>query len=336
MNILHNISLKPYNTFKIDVKAEYFFDITDAKQLKPLFEDKEVKSLKFMVIGEGSNLLFKEDYKGLILRMGIKGISVYEAEDSVFIRSGGGEKWNDLVEYCIDKGYPGIENLSAIPGTVGAAPVQNIGAYGIELKDVCHQVEVFDTQTLVFKSLQANECNFGYRDSMFKNEAKGRYIVTAIILKLSKNAKLNTSYGAIQSELTKRHITQPTSKDISEVVAYIRYEKLPNPVIVGNAGSFFKNPVVTKDELEKIKLSYPNVVSFPNGDMVKLAAGWLIEQCGWKGKIVGNTGTWEHQALVIVNYGGATGQEIYNLSEDIIKSVKDKFNVTLEREVNII
>lgn len=289
-----------------------------------------------LFLGGGSNMLFTHDFEGLVIKMSIKGISAHVEGDHVFVEAGAGEVWNDLVNYCVDKGFAGIENLSLIPGSVGASPIQNIGAYGVELKDVFYSLEAFDVSSLTIRKFTKEECEFAYRESVFKGRLKGKYIVTSVTLKLSQKPNLNTSYGAIETELNVRGINEPSIKDISKVVSHIRVSKLPDPSTIGNAGSFFKNPIVSADIAERVKKSHPEVVNYPAGNgKVKLAAGWLIEQCGWKGKVVGNTGTWKNQALVLVNHGEATGKEIFDFSEEIIQSVKEKFEVTLEREVNI-
>jgi UDP-N-acetylmuramate dehydrogenase len=245
--------------------------------------------------------------------------------------------WNDLVNFCVDRGYAGIENLSLIPGSVGASPIQNIGAYGVELKDAFVSCRAFEIATGTFKTFSKEDCKFGYRESIFKNELKGLYIIVSVKFHLLLIPNINTQYGAIGQELANRGITLPTIKDVSQVVSHIRVSKLPDPSTIGNAGSFFKNPLVSVDEFKTIQSKFPDVVNYPGGEgLIKLAAGWLIEQCGWKGKTVRNTGTWKNQALVLVNHGGATGTEVFNFSSQIIDSVYTKFGVMLQREVNII
>jgi UDP-N-acetylmuramate dehydrogenase len=291
----------------------------------------------WLVLGGGSNMLFTRDFDGLVIRMNIRGIEEHISHDKVFVEAGAGETWNDLVNFCVDHGYAGIENLSLIPGSVGASPIQNIGAYGVELQDVfysCVAFEISSRSTVVFNW---ESCKFGYRDSIFKNEFKGRYIITSVTLKLSLVADVKLHYGAIKDELARRGITSPTIKDVSQVVSHIRVSKLPDPSTIGNAGSFYKNPVINMEQFTSLQSKFSEVVHYPAGEgFIKLAAGWLIEQCGWKGKTVGHTGTWHNQALVLVNHGGATGAEVYSLSSQIIDSVYSKFGVTLEREVNII
>ncbi|MCO4292637.1 UDP-N-acetylmuramate dehydrogenase [Solitalea sp. MAHUQ-68] len=337
MVIHHHHSLKRLNTFGVDAYANNFVEISHTDQLVNLFANKEVVNQPLLFLGGGSNMLFTRDFNGLVIKMSIKGIQDrVEEEEEVFVEAGAGEVWNDLVNYCVDRGYAGVENLSLIPGSVGASPIQNIGAYGVELKDVFHSLEAFEISTLQLRTFTKEECEFGYRESVFKGELKGKYIVTSVTLKLSKSSVLNTSYGAIEAELQARNIENPTIKDVSTVVSHIRVSKLPDPSTIGNAGSFFKNPIITKAEFDAVKQKHAEVVNYPAGNgSIKLAAGYLIEQCGWKGMVVGNTGTWKNQALVLVNHGEASGQEIYDFSEVIIQSVKEKFGVKLEREVNV-
>jgi len=337
LQIQENISLKPYYSFGIDVKASYFAEIFSEADLVRLFKNEIVKSQKLLVIGGGSNVLFTQDYKGLVVKISIKGIKSEMIEGNVLVTAGAGEVWNDFVNYCVGHHFAGVENLSLIPGTVGASPIQNIGAYGVELKDVFESCSAFEIKTGKIKTFTYDDCHFGYRESIFKGELKGQYIITSVTFRLSAEAKINTSYGAIETELLNRGIENPNIADVSAAVSHIRVSKLPDPSTIGNAGSFFKNPVIEKYEFADIVAKHPDVVHYPTADdKIKLAAGWLIEQCGWKGKVVGQTGTWKNQALVLVNHGHATGTEVYNFSEQIIDSVKSTFGVTLEREVNIL
>ena len=337
LQIQQNISLKNFNSFGIEASARYFAEISHEDELAELFLDPQWASIDRLVIGGGSNMLLLKDYDGLVIRMNIRGIEHRLSHDEVHVEAGAGEVWNDLVNYCVLHGYAGMENLSLIPGSVGASPIQNIGAYGVELKDVFDSCRAFEIATGMFKTFSAEECRFGYRDSVFKTELKGQYIIVSVKFRLSLTPNLNLQYGAIGQELANRGITQPTIADVSKVVSHIRVSKLPDPSTIGNAGSFFKNPVIGVDQFAGIQKQFPDVVNYPAGDgLVKLAAGWLIEQCGWKGKTVGNTGTWKNQALVLVNHGGASGAEIYALSSQIIDSVYTKFGVLLEREVNMI
>lgn len=330
-------SLKPYNTFGIPVKADYFAEVQSASDLQELLASDLIKTQPLLILGGGSNLLFTKDFEGLVVKMSIPGISEVMVGDEVLVTAGAGVVWNDFVNYCVQHGYAGVENLSLIPGTVGASPIQNIGAYGVELKDVFKSCIGMELSTGSSRSFSYSDCQFGYRDSIFKNELKGQYLITEVCFRLSRVAKINTQYGAIQEELAKRGISEPTIADVSAVVAHIRVSKLPDPTTIGNAGSFFKNPVIPTSDFKRLYENFPEVVHYQvPPDKVKLAAGWLIEQCGFKGKVVGQTGTWKNQALVLVNHGQATGQEVYSFSENIINTVEAKFGVRLEREVNIL
>lgn len=338
MSILQeNISLKPYNTFGVDASSTFFAEVFNEADLKRLLKSNIVKEQQLLILGGGSNLLFTRDFDGLVIKVSIPGISSVVAGDDVVVTAGAGVVWNDFVNYCVENGFAGVENLSLIPGTVGASPIQNIGAYGVELKDVFKACEAYEIATGECRVFDFDDCKFGYRDSVFKNELKGRYIITAVSFKLSRQANINTQYGAIQAELLNRKINEPTIADVSAVVAAIRVSKLPDPSTIGNAGSFFKNPVIERSLFDQVVAKFPDIVNYPApNDKIKLAAGWLIEQCGFKGKVVGNTGTWKNQALVLVNHGAATGQEVYAFSEEIINTVYVKFGIKLEREVNIL
>ena len=336
VTIQENKSLKPYNTFGVSVLSKKFIEIHTELELEQLLKE-DLSKEPFLVLGGGSNVLFTKDFDGLVIKISIPGLTNSIHEDRIEVISGAGVKWHDLVMYCVDHGFAGMENLSLIPGTVGASPVQNIGAYGVELKDVFKSCTAFEIATGIKKHFSFEDCQFGYRDSIFKNELKGKYIITSVVFSLSSTPKLNTQYGAIQQELMSRNIVAPSIKDIADVVSEIRVGKLPDPSTIGNAGSFFKNPVITADQFALVHAGSPDVVHYSLSDgKEKLAAGWLIEQCGFKGVTVGNTGTWKHQALVIVNHGGATGAEVYSFSEQIIIAVNAKFGVLLEREVNIL
>jgi UDP-N-acetylmuramate dehydrogenase len=336
-SIQENVSLKGYNTFGIDVAAKMFTAVASVKALQDVLQLKEAKSKPLLVVGGGSNMLFTKDYEGLVIKMDIQGLEVFCQGDEVYLTAGAGMVWNDLVLYCVQHGYAGLENLTLIPGTVGASPIQNIGAYGVELKDVFDACTAVEISTGAMTEFSYADCNFGYRDSVFKNKVRGKYIITSVRFRLSNVPKLNVQYGAIQAELDRRGVNHPTIADISNIVAEIRVSKLPDPSTIGNAGSFFKNPIVPASQFSELKMRYPELVSFPAGpDAHKLAAGWLIEQCGFKGIVDGHTGTWKHQALVLVNHGGATGMEVFSFSERIINAVFGKFGITLEREVNIL
>lgn len=339
MNLKENYSLKEVSTFHVKTSAKYYTEFSSVDELKKILSSDIVKSKPFMILGGGSNVLFTGDYQGVIIRNAIKGIEIVKEEgNDIYIKANAGEKWHDVVMYCVNHNYGGVENLSLIPGTVGAGPIQNIGAYGVELKDVLFEVDAINIKTLQVRKFTNAECKFGYRDSIFKGSEKGNYIILSVILKLEKNAgKVNVSYGTLTKELEGMGITHPTIKDVSNAVIKIRSSKLPDPDKIGNAGSFFKNPVIPNEQFEKLKEQYPHIVHFhAHHGHTKLAAGWLIEQAGWKGKRFGDAGVHKDQALVLVNYGDATGKEIYDLSSKIIESVKEKFGIELEREVNMV
>ena len=334
--ISKNVSLKPFNTFGIDVKATRFATFSSTEELGQILKDNKNQSL--LILGGGSNLLLTKDFDGLVLKNEINGIEVVsETENDVLVKVGAGEVWHEFVLYCISKNYCGIENLSLIPGSVGASPMQNIGAYGVEIKNVFDHLEAYEIATGEIHSFDNATCEFGYRESIFKHSVKNQYVITNVYFKLSKTQNTNTSYGAINQQLEVMGIENPTIKDVSDAVIAIRSSKLPNPKEIGNAGSFFKNPVIDTLHFEQILKEYPNAPSYPVGDdQVKVPAGWLIETAGWKGKVVGETGVHKNQALVLVNYGGATGEAIYKLSTDIIEDVERKFKIQLTREVNIL
>lgn len=335
MNIQQNISLKNYNTFGIAVNAKRFISIDSVYQLQQLLKVEK----KLFLISGGSNMLLTKDIEHLVVHIDIKGISIdRENENEIFITVNAGENWHEFVLWCVDNNYGGIENLSLIPGNVGTCPIQNIGAYGVEVKDTITKVEALEIETHKLVSFSNSECNFGYRNSIFKNEVKNKYIITSVSFKLTKKEhQLNTSYGAIDVELASKEIQNPTLKDVSDAVISIRKSKLPDPKEIGNSGSFFKNPVVSKTEFLELQKTYPNIPSYlVSEEEVKIPAGWLIEQAGFKGKRYGNYGVHEKQALVLVNYGNATGLEIFQLAVKIQATVVQKFGVVLEIEVNVI
>ncbi len=336
LQIHQNVSLKNFNTFGIEAYARYFVEINHKEELIELFSDTKWHTTDRLILGGGSNMLFTKNYDGLVIKINIRGIEHRINHKEVIVDAGAGEIWNNLVNYCVNWGFAGVENLSLIPGSVGASPIQNIGAYGVELKDVFESCEAFEIATGQFVHFSNSDCHFDYRESVFKQEKKGKFIVCSVKFKLSTEENINISYGAISDELNKKNIYQPTIKDVSKVVSEIRVSKLPDPSTIGNAGSFFKNPIISQQEFNQLYEANPNMAHFIVKNGVKLAAGWLIEQCDWKGKIIGNTGTWKNQALVLVNHGNATGNEIFQLSAAIIDSVYHKFGVKLEREVNIL
>ncbi|MDR3519710.1 MAG: UDP-N-acetylmuramate dehydrogenase [Candidatus Pacebacteria bacterium] len=337
MEIKKNYNLSKLNTFGIDVNTDFFAEIKSENDIEELFSSPEFKHYEKIFLGGGSNILFTKDFHGIVILNKLKGIEITEeSNESVSVRAMGGEIWNDLVLFAVNHGYWGIENLSLVPGTVGAAPMQNIGAYGSEIKETLLNVETFEVATGKKKIFNNEECELGYRDSIFKNKVKGKYFISAITLKLSKKENKNVTYRALKEYLENNKIEIHNSKDISEAVASIRNSKLPDPKILGNAGSFFKNVFIKKDELQKLLLEYPDIPSFEEKGLMKIPAGWLIEQCGWKGRKLGNVGVHEKQALVLVNYGNATGSEVFNLANQIIKSVRNKFGLELIPEVNLI
>ncbi len=340
MQIQENISLKKYNTFGINVLAKYFSSFTTTDEMAELLNSKHlpVDNLPLLVLGGGSNILFTKNYEGYVIKNDIKGIDkIAEDADYVYIKAAAGENWHQFVLYCINNNWAGVENLSLIPGSVGASPMQNIGAYGVEIKDVFHSLEAFHIADKKMITFSATDCAFGYRESIFKTKYKNQFIITSVTFKLNKKTHFNISYGAIAQELEKMCIQTLTVKAISDAVINIRSSKLPNPLEIGNAGSFFKNPEIDNTDFDALKTQFADVVGYKleNGN-IKLAAGWLIERCGWKGYREGDVGCHAKQALVLVNYGNAAGSEIYELSEKIVQSVKAKFNVHLQREVNII
>ena len=339
-----DISLKKYNTFGIDVLAKYFAVFRSAGELGELLQYKNYPprergvALQQMILGGGSNILFTKNYDGLVLKNEVSGIEkIKEDDEHVYIKAGAGENWHQFVLHCISNGWAGVENLSLIPGRIGASPMQNIGAYGVEIKDVFHELEAFFLPEKKMVTFGLADCEFGYRESVFKRKFKSEFVIMNVTYRLNKRPAFNTSYGAISQELEKMNVSELSIKAVSDAVINIRSSKLPDPAVIGNAGSFFKNPTVAKPVFDKLKNDFPAIVGYdqPGGE-VKLAAGWLIEQCGWKGIRRGDAGCHAKQALVLVNYGNATGAAIYELSEDILQSVKNKFAVSLEREVNII
>jgi UDP-N-acetylmuramate dehydrogenase len=339
MHIKHHVSLKAFNTFGIDVKARDFISFDTSDTLEEIFDSiPTLLKNKRLILGGGSNILLSRDFDGYVLKNNIAGIEfVKEDDDFVSIKAGAGVSWHELVLFVVNKGWGGIENMSLIPGSCGAAPMQNIGAYGVELKDVFESLEAYHIQDKCLVDFSHKDCSFGYRESVFKHRFKDNFVITSITLRLQKKPDYHITYGAIQQELDNMQIKELSVKAISDAVIRIRSSKLPDPAKVGNAGSFFKNPSLSKEEHDRLKNAYPNLVSFVNTDgTYKLAAGWLIEQCGWKGYRKGDAGCYPLQALVLVNYGNATGSDILSLSEEIQSSVIQKFGVKLEREVNLI
>jgi UDP-N-acetylmuramate dehydrogenase len=332
MHIAQHISLLPYNTFGIDVEASLFAGVSNLSDLQHIPASQPV-----YILGGGSNVLLSGPVNGLVLQNRLKGISIQQEDDkNVWLEAASGEVWHQFVLYAIDHGWGGLENLALIPGTVGAAPIQNIGAYGAEVKDTITQVTFWHLEEQRFITYSNGECRFGYRDSIFKNELKGKAFITSVVYKLSKHPVLNTSYGAIEQELSVMQVTEPTVKDIAAAVIRIRTSKLPDPKVTGNAGSFFKNPTIARSQYESLLHQFPAMPHFPvSNELVKVPAAWLIEQCGWKGYRKGDVGVHDRQALVLVNLGHASGNEIWQLSGDIIASVVARFGIELEREVQV-
>lgn len=334
-----NFSLKPYNTFGVDVNARYFAEVNTVEELKEALDFSKHNRLSLLFLGGGSNILFTRDFDGLVIKLNLKGISIQPLnENEALVTAKAGESWHEFVMFCLDKNLGGLENLSLIPGNVGTSPMQNIGAYGTEIKDIFVNCTVLNLETFETEIFDLEKCRFGYRDSIFKREGKGKYVILEVTFRLTLGShRIKTEYGAIQAELEKSGIGNPTIQEVSQAVTSIRKSKLPDPKEIGNAGSFFKNPTIPLAQFEALQRDFENIPGYPNEDSVKVPAGWLIEQCGWKGKQIGNVASHKLQALVIVNATGeATGKEIYDFSTEIINSVKEKFGIELEREVNII
>ncbi len=337
-HILQDFSLKSLNTFHIDCTAKYFVQVYNVSQLIEFLKTGLASSLPILPLGGGSNILFTKHFEGIVVHLQNKSIDITnKTNEHIFVKASAGENWQEFVSYCVQNNWGGLENLSLIPGNVGSSPIQNIGAYGVEVKDTFHMLEALEIATGKIKTFTKEECAFGYRNSVFKNEAKGKYIILSVTFKLSLNPILNTEYGAISTQLAEMQIEKPTVKDISQAVCAIRNSKLPNPEITGNAGSFFKNPSITNEQAEELQTKYPSIPLYPQTENVmKVAAGWLIEECGWRGHREGNVGVHDKQALVLVNLGNASGAEVFNLAKKIQASVLDKFGIHLEMEVNIL
>ena len=347
-SIEKNISLKTYNSFAINTHTTYFASFNSVENLKELLNSyQQIKNSyqnSILILGGGSNLLFTSDFYGLIFKNEIKGIKIIkEDEHHIYVQAGAGENWHQFVLYCIQHNLAGVENLSLIPGNVGASPMQNIGAYGVEVKDVFHSLEAYHIKDKKIVTFTLNDCEFGYRESVFKRKYKDEFVILYVTYRLNRTHEYKISYGAIGQELEKMGVKDLSIQAVSQAVINIRSSKLPDPAVIGNAGSFFKNPEIGSHEFHELTRMFPGIVGYelPNGN-VKLAAGWLIEQCGpsegvsWKGFRKGDAGCYEKQALVLVNYGNATGSEIFDLSKEILQSVKARFGVMLEREVNIV
>jgi UDP-N-acetylmuramate dehydrogenase len=339
-----NVSLRPYNTFGLDVQARYFARFASEAELRALLQLPEVQNAEKLILGGGSNLLFTQDFNGVVLKNEIRGLELLTNEatdDTLPVRAGAGESWHGLVEFTLNQGLSGIENLSLIPGTVGAAPLQNIGAYGAELRDTFDRLEALEIATGNSRTFQAEECGFGYRESVFKNTLKNQFIVTSVVLRLHRQPRANVRYGALQETLAQQGVTgAPTPQEVSRAVVAIRRSKLPDPADIGNAGSFFKNPEIPQAQFDALKARFADVPGYPVPGGVKVPAGWLIEQAGWKGTRrgdgAGTHGVHDRQALVLVHHGGATGNDLRALAHDIIASVQQRFGIELHPEVNIL
>lgn len=337
-NIKENVSLKTYNTFGLESTAKYFVEISTLEELISILKNPDFRDTKKLFLGGGSNILLLKDFEGIVIKLTFKGIEIIkDSTDYTIVKAGAGEIWHEFVLYCIEKGLSGIENLSLIPGTVGAAPMQNIGAYGAEIKDTFYELQALNLDTLNIEIFDALKCNFGYRESFFKHEGKGKYVIVNVSFKLSKTYNANITYGAISQTLEETGITYPTIKDVSNAVIKIRKSKLPDPDEIGNSGSFFKNPEIARPQYLKLKEKFPTIPGYEiDQNTVKIPAGWLIEQAGWKGKRIGNVGVHEKQALVLVHFGGGKGQEIADLAKSIQESVKEKYGINISPEVNFI
>ena len=336
--IQQNIPLRQYNTLGIDAIARYFASFTSVDELGELIENNPITGITPLILGGGSNILFKDHVNGLVLKNDIPGLDIVKEDaNHIYVKTGAGENWHGFVQHCLQRNWAGVENLSLIPGCVGASPMQNIGAYGVEIREVFEELEAWHLHDKKIHVFSANDCAFGYRESVFKGKYRNQYIILNVTYRLNKKPRFNISYGAIEQELERMGVQQVSIQAISQAVINIRTSKLPDPAKIGNAGSFFKNPSVAAIVYEQLKRQFPGIVGYPNADgTIKLAAGWLIEQSGWKGYRRGDAGVHEKQALVLVNYGNASGKDIYDLSEDVMKSVQAKFGVHLEREVNVV
>lgn len=337
--VKENVDLLPFNTFRINAQARYLVTVTSVSEAQDLFKSDLFKKHRTLILGGGSNILLTKDFEGLVIKNEMGGIAVTgEDETHLKLKAGSGENWHSLVMYCVDHNFGGVENLSLIPGTAGAAPMQNIGAYGVEIREVIHQVEAIEIETGKLTVFSREACAFGYRESVFKQRLKDKYFISSITLSLTKkDHHFNITYGAIKDVLKEKNVKELTIRAISDAVIDIRKNKLPDPLLIGNAGSFFKNPSVGTASFERLKKKFPAIPSFPGeNNLVKIPAAWLIEQCGWRGKTLENIGVHKHQALVLVNYGQGEGEKIWQLAMDIQSSVKEKFDLVLQPEVNVI
>ncbi len=337
IQIQQNVDLSKYNTMRVSSNARYLVEVDSVETLRDAIQFARSNDLEVLVLGGGSNLLFVNNFNGLVILIRLSGIKIKEEEGRIQLKVGAGEDWHELVMFCVARNWGGVENLSLIPGTVGAAPIQNIGAYGVELEDVFIELEAFDLETKEVRTFKKEDCNFGYRDSIFKNELKGKFIITSVSLCVTPNGDVNYSYASLSQKLDEWGISAPTIQDVSKAVIDVRRSKLPDPEEIGNNGSFFKNPLISISHYNELNERYKDIPSYPaSSEEVKVPAGWLIDHAGWKGHRNGDAGVHEKQALVLVNYGHATGKEIMELSEKIRHDIKEKYGIELEREVNIL
>lgn len=331
MELINNASLKPYTTFGVEAVCDHLYRIEDVEELKLAVQYLEQP----LILGGGSNILPLGNINRNVLRVELKGIQIIEDGDFPLVRIAAGENWHEFVLWALENNLGGVENLSLIPGTMGAAPMQNIGAYGVELESVFHSLNAVEMGTGQVVTFSKEDCQFGYRESIFKKALRDQYVIVSVTLQLTRQHQIDVSYGAIQQMLNEWGIDQPKIQDVSNAVIHIRQSKLPDPSQIGNAGSFFKNPIITSVEFEHLKKDHRDIPGYAAGENVKVPAGWLIEQAGWKGRKVGQVGCYEKQALVLVNFGGAKGEEVWNLAQEIIKSVDSKFGIRLQPEVNL-
>ena len=333
--IQKNVSLQPYNTFGVTAFTRYFININSQEDITQLIDWKNQHDLPFLLVGGGSNLLFKDDFPGLVAHIALKGKEIISEDNhATYLKIDAGEVWHDFVRWSIDQGYAGLENLSLIPGSVGAAPVQNIGAYGVELEDRLASLEAVDLETGEIEKFTNAQCQFAYRDSFFKSVEPNRYLITSVVFRLPKHPEWTLSYAGIKEKLKDQKLS---SRVISDTIINLRQRKLPDPAEMGNAGSFFKNPVISQSRWNALKKNFPQLPGYPqHNKKVKTSAAWLIDQCGWKGKREGDVGTYDKHALVLVNHGGATGEQLWSFAESIIVSVNEKFSIILEPEPRVV
>ena len=337
MNMKENFPLRAYNTFGITAHARLFAEINSEEELQELLNETDLLNNHHLILGGGSNVLFTGDFDGAVIKIATRGMEVIgETSQHILIQVSAGENWDGLVDHCVANNWGGLENLSLIPGQVGSSPIQNIGAYGVELKDHFHSLDAMHRSSGQIRTFNLNDCRFGYRDSFFKREGKDQFIILSVTLRLDKDPGVNIAYAALAKELERHGIIHPDIKNVREAVISVRQSKLPDPEKTGNAGSFFKNPVISEGQFHELSVNFPHIASFPDKGGIKIAAGWLVDQAGWKGYRLGDAGVHEKQALVLVNHGHASGKDIIDLARQITQSVREKFGIELQPEVNII